>query len=254
MTSEPSMPQSKPYILQIEVDRDSTIPLHAQIAEPLAAAIESGEITPGTRIEDEVSMAERLKVSRPTARRAMETLTNRGLIVRRRGAGTQVTPTRIHRPMALSSLNDDLEKSGVDPRTSVLTWEVEGATPGVAAALGLDVGADVVHMRRLRMLRDEPLAILTNWLPSHIAPSLGELESGGLYARLRERGIRVSIGVQQIGARLATQDEARLLNEPAGAALLTMQRTAYDESHKPVEFGRHVYRASMYSYDQTVIA
>ena len=104
------------------------------------------------------------------------------------------------------------------------------------------------------MLRDEPLAILTNWLPSEIAPSLAELESGGLYARLRERGIRVSIGVQQIGARLATQDEARLLNEPAGAALLTMQRTAYDESHKPVEFGMHVYRASMYSYDQTVIA
>ena len=63
-----------------------------------------------------------------------------------------------------------------------------------------------------------------------------------------------SVALQQIGARLATQDEARLLNEPAGAALLTMQRTAYDESHKPVEFGMHVYRASMYSYDQTVIA
>ena len=248
------MPHSAPYILQIEIDRDSPTPLHAQIAEPLARAIESGEITPGTRIEDEVSMAERLKVSRPTARRAMETLTNRGLIVRRRGAGTQVTPTRIHRPMALSSLNDDLEKSGVEPRTSVLAWEVEKATPGVAAALNLEVGSEVVHMRRLRMLRDEPLAILSNWLPANLSPTLDELESGGLYARLRERGIRVAVGVQQIGARLATVEEARLLNEPAGAALLTMQRTAYDETHRAVEFGMHVYRASMYSYDQTVIA
>lgn len=248
------MPHSKPFILQIEIDRTSTTPLHAQIAEPLAHAIESGEIAPGTRIEDEVSMAERLKVSRPTARRAMETLTNRGLIVRRRGAGTQVTPTRIHRPMALSSLNDDLERSGVEPRTSVLEWGVEGATPGVAAALNLEVGADVVRIRRLRMMRDEPLAIMHNWLPAAIAPSLEELQSGGLYARLRERGITVAVGVQQISARLATQEEARLLHEPTGAALLTLQRTAYDDAHKAVEFGMHAYRASMYTYDQTVTA
>lgn len=248
------MPHSKPFILQIEVDRTSTTPLHAQIAEPLAHAIESGEIAPGTRIEDEVSMAERLKVSRPTARRAMETLTNRGLIVRRRGAGTQVTPTRIHRPMALSSLNDDLERSGVEPRTSVLEWGVEGATPGVAAALNLEVGADVVRIRRLRMMRDEPLAIMHNWLPAAIAPTLEELQSGGLYARLRERGITVAVGVQQISARLATQEEARLLHEPTGAALLTLQRTAYDDAHTAVEFGMHAYRASMYTYDQTVTA
>ncbi|HSO70337.1 MAG TPA: GntR family transcriptional regulator [Arachnia sp.] len=248
------MPHSAPYIAQIEIDRTSATPLHAQIAEPLARLIEDGTIEPGTRIEDEVSMAERLKVSRPTARRAMETLTNRGLIVRRRGAGTQVTPTRVHRPMALSSLNDDLEKSGVDPRTTVLEWEIEGAAPGVAAALNITPGSEVVHMRRLRMLRDEPLALMSNWLPATLAPTRAELESGGLYARLRERGVKVTVGFQQISARLATADEGRLLNEPTGAALLTMQRTAYDEQHRAVEFGMHVYRASMYSYDQTVMA
>jgi len=248
------MPHTPPYIAQIAIDRTSSTPLHAQIAEPLAKLIEDGAIEPGTRLEDEVSMAERLKVSRPTARRAMETLTNRGLIVRRRGAGTQVTPTRVHRPMALSSLNDDLEKSGVDPRTTVLEWEIEQAAPGVAAALNIPVGSDVVRMRRLRMLRDEPLAIMSNWLPAGIAPTRDELESGGLYGRLRERGIKVAVGFQQISARLATADEGRLLNEPTGAALLTMQRTAYDEQHRAVEFGMHVYRASMYSYDQTVLA
>lgn len=248
------MPPSAPYIAQIEIDRASSTPLHAQIAEPLTRLIENGEIEPGTRLEDEVSMAERLKVSRPTARRAMETLTNKGLIVRRRGAGTMVTPTRVHRPMALSSLNDDLEKSGVDPRTTVLEWAIEEAAPGVAAALTIPVGSEVVRMRRLRMLRDEPLAILTNWLPAGIAPTRDELETGGLYALLRTRGVKVAVGVQQISARLATADEGRLLNEPTGAALLTMQRTAYDEQHRAVEFGMHVYRASMYSYDQTVLA
>ena len=64
------MPHSAPYIAQIAIDRTSSTPLHAQIAEPLAKLIEDGAIEPGTRLEDEVSMAERLKVSRPTARRA----------------------------------------------------------------------------------------------------------------------------------------------------------------------------------------
>lgn len=248
------MPQSEPFILQVEIDRGSSIPLHAQIAEPLARAIESGEIGPGTRIEDEVSMAERLKVSRPTARRAMETLTNRGLIVRRRGAGTQVTPTRIHRPMALSSLHDDLVKSGIEPRTSVLEWEIEPATPAIASSLGITINDDVVRIRRLRLLRAEPLAILANWLPVPLAPSREELEDSGLYELLRQRGVQVAVGVQQISARLATVEESRLLNEPVASALLTLQRTAYDDAHKPVEFGIHVYRASMYSYDQTVLA
>lgn len=248
------MSNVQPYVADIHIDRDSAVPLHAQIAEPLTELIESGSIPPGMRLEDEVSMANRLKVSRPTARRAMETLTNRGLIVRRRGAGTQVTPMRVHRPMSLSSLNDDLEKSGIEPKTSVLEWRLEPATPGVAAALGISVDVEVVFLKRLRMLRDEPLAIMQNWLPTAIAPNRDELERYGLYACLRRRDVKITAGYQQIGARLATPDEGRLLNEPAGAALLTMQRTAYDEQHKAVEFGMHVYRASMYSYDQTVRA
>lgn len=247
------MPKEQ-FALDIEVDRESPIPLHAQIATPLAQLIESGKLAPGTRLEDEVSMANRLQVSRPTARKALETLANRGLIIRRRGAGTEVTPRQVHRPMALTSLYEDLVKSGHTPRTSVLDWAEESAAPGIATALGIAEGTQIVHIRRLRMIDDRPLAILSNYLPREIAPTKDELARNGLYELLRERGVEVSIGVQQIGARLATAEEARLLHEPTGSALLTMQRTAYDPAHKAVEFGMHVYRASLYTYSQTVFA
>lgn len=248
------MQNSPVFTLDIEIDRKSPIPLHTQIAEPLARMIESGQLAPGTKLEDEVSMAERLQVSRPTARRALETLSNRGLIIRRRGAGTQVTPARVRRPMLLTSLNDDLVEAGRNPRTSVLGWTIEASTPGVAAALGIAEGTEVVYMRRLRMIGDEPLAILSNWVPTDIAPTREELAQEGLYARFRDRGVKIAVGVQQIGARLATADEARLLNEPQSSALLTMQRTAYDDRNRAVEFAQHVYRASMYSYDHAVFA
>ena len=246
--------ENETYIADIIIDRSSSEPLHSQIAEPLARLIESGELAPGTRIEDEVSMAARLHVSRPTARRAFETLTQRGLVIRRRGVGTQVTPTRVHRSMNLTSLYDDLQASGQTPRTSVLDWNVEAAPPAIAAALGLPNDSQVAHFRRLRMSRDEPLAILTNWMPVDLAPSADELADTGLYDHLRNRGVVVAVGHQKFSARLATSDEARLLNEPPGAALLTMQCTACDDSNRVIEFGQHVYRASIYSYENTVYA
>ncbi|WP_231979473.1 GntR family transcriptional regulator [Tessaracoccus coleopterorum] len=49
-------------------------------------------------IEDEVSMAHRLDVARPTARRALQELATKGLLTRRRGVGTRVTPPHVHRP------------------------------------------------------------------------------------------------------------------------------------------------------------
>jgi GntR family transcriptional regulator len=39
-----------------------------------------------------------------------------------------------------------------------------------------------------------------------------------------------------------------MLNETRGTALLTMERTAYDQSGRPVEFARHLYRASRYAF------
>ena len=242
------------FSLEVEIDRTSSTPLHQQIADPLINLIQSGAIEPGTKLEDEVSMAQRLQVSRPTARRALETLVNRGLIVRRRGAGTAVAPRQIHRPMALTSLHDDLARDGRSVTTEVLEWLAQPADEDTAAMLSLAVDTPIVRIKRLRYTDGEPLALMTNVLPEAIAPTRTELVDHGFYELLRARGVQIKLGTQNIGARLADDTEARLLDEPPGAALLMMQRTAYDEQQQPVEVGTHVYRASRYTYSQTVFA
>ena len=118
----------KAYTPVIMIDRDSTIPLYEQIARPIEAAIVSGELPAGAMIEDEVSMAQRLDVARPTARRALQELVTKGLLSRRRGVGTRVTPTHVHRPMKLSSLNEDLSDAGFIPSTKVLSYLVREAS------------------------------------------------------------------------------------------------------------------------------
>lgn len=240
--------------LRIELDRSSPVPLYHQVAQAIQAAIDDGRLTPGELLENEISMATRLGISRPTARQALRELVDKGQLVRKRGAGTRVAPARIRRPVDLTSLYDDLTKSGKTPTTQVLEHAVVAAPPEVAAALDIPPDTEVVMTRRLRLAGGEPIAVMTNYLPVGIAPTRDELEADGLYDCLRGRGIKPRIANQRIGARTASAAEARMLGESPRAALLTMERTAFDESGSAVEFGRHIYRASRYSFDTTLFA
>jgi len=238
--------------LRIELDRSSPVPLYHQVAQAIQSAIDDGRLTPGELLENEISLATRLGISRPTARQALRELVDKGQMVRKRGAGTHVAPATIRRPVDLTSLYDDLSKSGKSPTTVVLEHEVVPAPPEVAVALDIPEGTDVLRVRRLRLADGEPIAVMTNFLPMTIAPTRAELEAGGLYDCLRGRGVKPRIARQRMGARVATAAEARMLDEVPRAALLTMERTAFDESGGAVEFGQHIYRASRYSFETTL--
>jgi len=236
------------YAPRIVIDRASATPLYEQIAAPIEAAILSGELSAGSMIEDEVSMASRLDVARPTARRALQELANKGLLSRRRGVGTRVTPPHVHRPMKLSSLNEDLVEAGFAPTTRVLNYQVREATPLEAEQLGLGPDEGVLEVSRLRFADDHPLAILTNLIPLDIAPTWQDLGSNGLYQCLADHGISIAAATQEIGARGATAEEAKTLGEEPGAPLLTMHRVGRTAEGRAVEVGNHVYRPSRYSF------
>lgn len=253
-SSPPEPTEPVPFQLAVVIDRSSSTPLHTQISDPLAALILEGALQPGTRLEDEVSMARRLHVSRPTTRQALQHLSDRGLVSRRRGAGTVVTSPHVHRPMQLSSLLSDLTASGHSVATKVLSYDLHPASPQEAERLDTSPGAMVVSLERLRLADDEPIALMRNLLPADLAPSHAELAEQGLYDLLRARGTVPHTATQVIGARNATKKEAEALNEHRRAALLTASRTAYDATGRVVEFGSHIYRASRYSFETTLFA
>ncbi len=125
----------------------------------------------------------------------------------------------------------------------------------MAVALRLPAGTEVVAFERLRYAQDEPLALMRNYVPVGVADITAEaLTRHGLYHLLRDAGVQLRIAEQTIGARKASATEARLLRETRGAPLLTMLRTAYDHTDRPVEYGSHVYRASRYSFEFTLAA
>ncbi|MEV6443295.1 GntR family transcriptional regulator [Amycolatopsis sp. NPDC051716] len=235
---------------EIVLDPGSPEPLYFQVSRQLHAAIEDGRLPAGARLGNEVDLAAKLRLSRPTIRQAIQTLVNQGLLVRRRGVGTQVVRTKVARPLRLSSLFDDLTGLGGKPESAVLVNRVEEAGAEVAELLE---APGLTHVRRLKRLRStdgEPLALMNNYLPDGVLDADDdELRERGLYQLLRSAGVRLHAAEQNIGARLATEEDAELLREEPGAALLTMQRTTYDDSGRVVEYGWHVYRASRYTFN-----
>lgn len=239
--------------IPVVIDRSSPVPLYHQLAEQLTAAIESGRLGPGDPFENELALADRLDLSRPTVRRAIADLVARGLLVRRRGVGTRVASQVIHRRDELTSLYDDMVRRGQRPLTVLRRFEREIVDPRAAECLGLPEATPLVFLERLRFAGETPTALMHNWLPPQFADlTTEEVTSGSLYAALRARGCRPVIAHQTIGARRPTAAERKLLALAAGDPLLTMSRRAYDGDGGAVEFGDHCYRFDQYAFDVTV--
>lgn len=243
---------SQPFALTVTIDRESHVPLYEQISAPLEQLILTGQLTPGQLIEDEVSMAKRLNVSRPTTRRALQDLVSRGLLTRRRGVGTHVTPTHLRRPQTLTSLQDDLTQAGHTPTTTVVNYEVRLANVDDASALRIPEGSEIVSVTRVRMIDNHPLAILHNLIPAHWAPSVTQLNTSSLYTAFANAGLRPTAAQQAISARMSAEDEAQHLALTHPSPVLTMERTALDDNGRVLEFGRHVYNPKNYAFHSTL--
>lgn len=241
--------------IPVTIDRNSPVPLYHQLAEQLAAAIDTGVLKPGDAFENELSLADRLALSRPTVRRAIVELVARGLLVRRRGIGTTVANEVIHRRNELTSLYDDLVRNGRVPRTEVLEFSTDFADPRVSGILGLDPDTPLVYLKRLRSVEEGPISVLRNWLPPMWATlDPDTLTTQGLYTLMRARGVIPAVAHQAIGARPAEPAERKLLDLGRNDPVLTLSRRAYDASGIPVEFGDHCYRYDRYLFDITVYA
>lgn len=244
-----------PMELDVSLNRLSPVPLYHQLAHQLKEAISSGELAKGTFLGNELLLADQWQVSRPTVRRAIQDLVDDGLLVRRRGVGTQVVNDQVRRPSTLTSLYEDLAASGREPRTVVISLERVRATDEDAESLGIRAGTTVVEVVRLRSAGIQPLAVMRNVLPVELGADLDvdDLEQRSLYSLLRERGVRPHYATQRVGARAASDHESVLLRVRPGAPLVTMRRVLQDDTGRKVEIGDHAYDAAHYTIEMSIV-
>ena len=206
---------------------------------------------PGDPLPSESELAARYRVSRMTARQAVQHLAAEGLVQRRRGAGTFVAPRPIHRHEgALMSFTEDMRRRGMKASSRLLQAGLRAATSADVDALRLPGAARVVAISRLRLADGVPMAIEHAALPAECAGVLADdLETGSLHESLVARGRVPSVSRSWIRARLATAVESRLLEIPRRSALLVERRIIYDTDKLPLEHTETAYNADTYAID-----
>ena len=155
---------------RLVVDRNSPVPLYFQVAQHLEDAIRAGALPTGTLFQNEVDLAASLGLSRPTMRRAMQHLVDKGLVVRRRGVGTRVVQPKLRRPLrAHQPATTTWPGPARRPSTEVLSFKRVEAADDVAERLDVPEGTVVLELVRLRRADGEPIARMTNYLPERLA-------------------------------------------------------------------------------------
>jgi len=192
-------------------------------------------------------------VSRMTVRKAIATLVDEGRVYNVHGSGTYVGSADIFsKTPKLTSFTEDMISRGSVPSSRVLELARVDAPDAVAAALGLAAGAEVTHIRRLRLADDVPIAIEDVYVPVSVL-AIESLNLGAsLYEQLREAGHDVFRAEQEIKAITLTEQESQLLEVPAAEAALAVTRVSSSRRGQLIEFARTIYRSDRYTFQLAV--
>lgn len=210
-------------------------------------------------VPGEHALAEQFKVARITIRKAMEMLVADGLVSRRPGLGTWPVRGEAHTPgpvaagrpqkAHLTGLLENIVNMGRRTAVQVLDSALVNASPSVAEALGIDIGAPVYKSLRVRSTDAGPLSYITTYVPQAVAEFTREdLEREPMLMLLESAGVEFGGATQTISARLADAQIARCLDVSVGSALLSVTRVVHDMDERPVQLLLGLYRPDRYQY------
>ena len=160
------------------IDRDSPIPAYYQILIDLERRITSLEWKVGEAIPSEAELVQYYKVSRVTLRQALEILSTKGVVVRKRGHGTFLNKIPDTIEKEFSNLTKYREKAmhfGMNLEANVLLIE-ECIDSAIAHLLQVNSKDCLIHIERLFTSNGIPYSLNHSWIPSGMIP--GILENG----------------------------------------------------------------------------
>ena len=241
-----------------KIDFDSPVPYYAQLLDLLRANIRQGVWLPGDRLPGEHSLCATYAVSRTVVRQALGEMGSEGLIIRRKGKGAFVAEPKIVESLAqrLTGFHQDMRERGHQPVSQVLFQDVIPAPVKVARYLDIRAEAPVVHLRRLRFVQEEPIVLVSSYLPNALCPGLEDVDfrEQSLYTYLEQtHGLIIARGRRSIEAVSADAEEARLLQVQIGAPLILLDSVSYMEDNTPIEYFHAIHRGDRSQFEVELV-
>jgi GntR family transcriptional regulator len=226
------------------------IKTYLQVKEDIIANILNGNYKPYDRLPSQRALAEEYGLSHMTIRRAINELKREGFIHAQQGRGLFVAEPKQEAELGpLLGFTEDMALRGMKASSQVLEAKIVNASTILAHTLKVVVGTPLVHLKRLRLADNEPMAIQSTYLPHALCPGLlkHNLETRSLFSVLRDDyALHLADSENAVSAELASAEEAELLKLIPPAALLVTEQITYIDGGQPIEYVRSQYRGDRY--------
>ncbi|MBP8973882.1 MAG: GntR family transcriptional regulator [Anaerolineae bacterium] len=244
--------------LDFSINRTNGIPYHIQVRNALREHLQAGTWQPGDRLPSEPELCQMFAVSRPVIRQALNDLAQHGLVTRLKGKGTFAAPPKISESLVqkLTGFYQDMVEQGYTPTARVLRQETVPASRRVAERLGIAPETPVIVIERLRFVQDEPIQLVTTYIPLAVCPALLEvdLSQRSLYAFLDEAcSIVIARGHRTVEAVAANEYEAEMLQVKKGAPLILLDSVSYLSDGTPVEYYHALHRGDRTRFEVELV-
>ncbi|MFT5258949.1 MAG: GntR family transcriptional regulator [Saprospiraceae bacterium] len=232
-------------------------PLYVQIRAFIVARIHHGEWQPGDKIPGETALSIEYEVSQGTVRKAIDSLVDNRLLLRRQGKGTYVASHNSE--LKLFHFFNILPNTGKRrlPVTNVLSVELRPSNDEELDALKLLRGSNVIFIRRVRRLQDEPTIIETMAICALRFNAVIDLKKAEILNNIYELyeqsfGVIIKRAEDKVIAINADTEQASILEVAENTALLCVKRLAFDLEDIPVEFRKTLILTDKYHYSSAL--
>lgn len=238
-----------------EATLKSILPLYEQIKKHILLLIENGLLHSGDKLPSEMELIKQFEVSRVTVRRALQELSHEERIISVPGKGSYVLKPKIEPLTALTSFSENMRAQGYIPSYDKARILFEIASPSIADHLQLKHNSKVIHINRLMLADELPMAIQDAYLPYSIyeqnptffRPEI--LTNISMYKVLElELGIKLVKAEEWVDASKAKLEQAETLSINQDDSILVIKRLTYSVNDKPIEYVKLVFPANRYRY------
>lgn len=222
---------------------------YEEIASDLRARV--AESDADDRMPSDAELCARYRVSRMTARQAVQLLVTEGLVYRVRGQGTFVAPRRIPRLLGSAlSFTESMRARGLTASSEILELRQVDPAPEDVAALEIEPAERPVVLERLRLADAVPMAIERAVITPRCAGVLeADLATESLHAVFERLGHRPTLAQATVSARRASAREHDLLELEGNGVVLAERRVIRDQSDLPLEHTETRYAADRYEFE-----
>jgi GntR family transcriptional regulator len=237
--------------LGIVLDSSSFVPYYEQIVDQVRSLIKKNKLKQGQTFCSEGDVARFLGVSKMPVRQAFQKLRSEGLLVIAKGKRPVVGSGRVPwNFQQLRGFSEEMRRRGLIPSAKLLSMELQEPEIEVAQALKLSPEERVYCAKRLRFVNDEAVAIVTSYLPARIFAGIDrqDLEKQSLYYVFEHTYKRKLQWAEEIiGASVAGEEEAQILDAKTGNPILVIKETTYDTQGVAIEYSVSLLRGDRYT-------